>query len=66
MKKSVMDILKTKTMETKNNKQEHSLFIEGRIVKVKCTKEELTKYMQKIKDKCKELESLQSFKGELI
>tara|TARA_R100000664_G_C2659598_1_gene76408 strand:+ start:63 stop:224 length:162 start_codon:yes stop_codon:yes gene_type:complete len=53
-------------METKNNKQEHSLFIEGRIVKVKCTKEELTKYMQKIKDKCKELESLQSFKGELI
>ena len=25
-----------------------------------------TKYMQKIKDKCKELESLQSFKGELI
>ena len=27
-------------METKNNKQEHSLFIEGRIVKVKCTKEE--------------------------
>ena len=52
-------------MTTANNKQEHSFFMEGRIVKVKCTKEELKKYIQKIKSKCKELEPLQQFNGQI-
>ena len=50
-------------MKTTSNKQEHSFFLEGRLVKVKCTKEELKKYIQKIKSKCKNLEPLQKFSG---
>jgi hypothetical protein len=52
-------------MKTKENKQEHSFFMEGRIIKVKCTKEELKKYIQRIKNKCKGLQPLQKFKGQL-
>ena len=54
---------------TKNaNKEgikEHSFFMEGRVVKVKCTKQELIEYIGKIKSKCKELEPLQQFNGQI-
>tara|TARA_R100001244_G_scaffold91013_1_gene68984 strand:- start:837 stop:1013 length:177 start_codon:yes stop_codon:yes gene_type:complete len=39
----------TKTAN-KGGIQEHAFFMEGRVVKVECTKGELIKYIQKIKN----------------
>ena len=63
-----MEIYELGTSTKTANKEglsEHSFFMEGRIIKVKCTKKELKKYIQKIKSKCKELEPLQRFSGQI-
>tara|TARA_R100001443_G_scaffold7950_1_gene17260 strand:- start:1604 stop:1765 length:162 start_codon:yes stop_codon:yes gene_type:complete len=52
-------------MNTINKQKNHTFIYDGRIIKVNCTKEELKKYIQKIKRKCKDLKPLQGFKGEI-
>ena len=52
-------------MKKTKQKINHSFMIDGRVIKVKCTKKELKKHIQKIKSKCKELEPFEGFKGQL-
>jgi hypothetical protein len=60
-------ILEVTTNDAKSNVLQNFTFIcEGRIVKVKCSPKELEKHKTKIENKCKELDALQSFKGEII
>lgn len=66
MKTIKIELLGTSTKTAnKGGIQEHAFFMEGRLVKVECTKEELIKYIEKIKSKCKSLQPLEKLNGQI-
>ena len=65
--KTTKAILEVTTNDAKSNVPQDFTFIcQGRIVNVRCSPKELEKHKTKIENKCKELDTLQSFKGEII
>jgi len=55
--------MKAKTQNTKT--KDHVFLMDGRIVRIKGTKEEIKNYIKEIKRKCKELKPLQKFNGSI-